>query len=123
MDKELFDLCRRVYEKIGWDRFVKAEQEQWIGEWWWTYNGKLQDEPIDVLKLLSDQRVCPLYTSDYLLEKLPKQIDGRQLQGYFEDDCTTYGYGKDVTVMHREGLTPLKALLKLTLALSEAGEL
>jgi len=99
MDKELFDLCRRVYEKIGWDRFVKAEQEQWIGEWWWTYNGKLQDEPIDVL------------------------IDGRQLQGYFEDDCTTYGYGKDVTVMHREGLTPLKALLKLTLALSEAGEL
>jgi len=65
----------------------------------------------------------PLYTSDYLLEKLPKQIDGKQLQGYFEDECTTYGYGEDVTVMSWEGSTPLKALLKLTLALSEAGEL
>ena len=120
---ELFNLCKQVYEKTEWDRFVKGEQKQWIAEWWWTYNGKLQDEPIDVLKLLSDQRVCPLYTSDYLLEKLLPitysiQVYRRQT-GLIDLMWMPQKPMYDDVVSD----TPLKALLKLCLALHESGQL
>jgi len=110
---ELFDLCKQVYEKTGW-KMPKSSRNRF-----YNIKGSLVKNEND----RDDAWTFPLYTSDYLLEKLPKQIDGKQLQGYFEDDCTTYGYGRDVTVMHWEGLSPIKALLLLTLALSEAGEL
>ena len=67
----------------------------------------------------------PLYTSDYLLEKLPKESEEL---GYL-DLCSDGGnwmarYTRlSATSVYNKAATPLKALLKLTLALHEAGVL
>ena len=103
-DNELFELCKQVYKLTGW-------------------------KPTDWRH--GDSNGQPLYTSDYLLEKLPGQFGNR---GSSSVQClrlakSTQGYlvgyiGIDL-VWWLECLadTPLKALLKLTIALSEAGEL
>ena len=99
---ELSELCKEVYEKTGWI----VGDESW--EWHTTIDAKL-----------NSMFIAPKYYTDYLLEKLPLvsveksnnewiAMSGR---GY---DGPTYGYIAD---------TPLLALLKLTIALSEAGEL
>ena len=112
LDQELFDLCKEVYEATGWD------------------DNKLLPKGIP-----AHLGYCPLYTSDYLLEKLPSW--------YFDTDIeetmvlalmphmleTDKWIARYETPEHRgsefEAIadTPLKALLKLTLALHEAGEL
>jgi hypothetical protein len=115
---ELFELCKEVYK-----RFPDWNTGQWID----YHEGKF------TIYTVSDNRygdyVCPLYTSDYLLEKLPATLN--------DDEGDTYGltvhivggdwlanYAFDnVGMWHRYGTTPLKALLELTIALSEAGEL
>lgn len=111
MDQELFELCKEVYERTDL-----------VGDAIWP-DGEYR---------------TPLYTSDYLLEKLPNQIEK---DGVFYElimrlplDDYRFHYWSDAK---RERLltdnlgsgfvavsnTPLKALLKLTLALHEAGEL
>ena len=101
---ELFELCREVYEKTGW-------------------------KPTDWQH--GDEDGQPLYTSDYLLEKLPSPLI------FNENDCAIEvrrtkkdKYMWSANIRHSFGQyfkqiadTPLKALLKLTIALSEAGEL
>ncbi len=110
---ELYELCSEVYEKTGWDN--TDSQYDGVG----VINSKL--------KYLS---AVPLYTSDYLLQKLPVQLDYEDFHGniYMEykvpDSVYKFGYidGSE----YRNSVwsdTPLKALLKLTIALSEAGEL
>ena len=96
-DKELFELCKQVYEATGW-------------------------EPTDWQH--GDENGQPLYTSDSLLEKLLEDVR------IDKDSSTTYtaskfffsknSYIDDIDI---EASTQLKALLKLTIALSEAGEL
>jgi hypothetical protein len=72
----------------------------------------------------------PLYTSDYLLEKLPKKYNNGILllaitnstqwgAEYYSFYPPERGAKTDVYISD----TPLKALLKLTIDLSEAGEL
>lgn len=116
MEKELFELCKQVYEATGWDEVEKF--------YWGT--GAHSGVNSGRHTILPN---VPLYTSDYLLEKLPKDLTNDSevypfvlyrgkwtkqwlagYEGYFggqNDPCDT----------------PLKALLKLTLALHEAGEL
>lgn len=113
---ELYELCKKVYELTGWrgeDGFITT-----IG--WY-------DETIEA------DDFYPLYTSDYLLEKLPEEVKKRVLvvtngdrphAGYAERD--NYGnytldeyYWKNAQYSNEVR----KALLKLTIALSEAGEL
>lgn len=82
-----------------------------------------------------ENNVFPLYTSDYLLEKLPSFIYSYQYEQkawlwvrkntdnfnawYFVNDPS---YGEDVTSEHgTTGDTPLKALLKLTIEISKKG--
>lgn len=120
MDEEIFKLCKEVYKRTEW-RDVEYLYFNSVGGWVLEHHGS-QDEANETLENEPGDWL-PLYTSGYLLEKLPKSINGRQLNGWYEDDCTTYGYGQDVTVWHYEADTPLKALLKLTIALHEAGEL
>ena len=111
---ELFELCKEVYELTGWS-----------------------DETLEKMALsMADSELhteCPLYTSDYLLEKLPEEVKKRVLvvtngdrphAGYAERD--NYGnytldeyYWKNAQYSNEVR----KALLKLTIALSEAGEL
>lgn len=130
---ELYELCKEVYEKTGWcevDKFwhslVSHDTKKW-GEY------KLQDyRPSDLFGM----RIVPLYTSDYLLEKLPKYVI--EYDSYYEQDIYHYlcvmkvpdGYVAlydGLSLAHKVKIqrtdTPLKALLKLTIALSEAGEL
>jgi len=124
MDKELFELCKEVYEITEWE----TERFYWSD----TRNPDKYIESLRKLQIIDykprwlngkdneDKHVVPLYTSDYLLEKLPNtsyQMDvtsaGVKLTSFYTDE-------KWETV-HSD--TPLKALLKLTLALHKAGEL
>ena len=104
-DKELFELCKEVYEKTGWD----------------YQNGAV-------------------YTSDYLLEKLvPFKTEAMGSRGDMmpvnafvfvrRESGNEYRAGYRYNLngsKYSNGIyadTPLKALLKLTIALHEAGEL
>lgn len=102
---ELFELCKEVYEKTGWVEIGYSKME--IKE-----NG------------------YPLYTSDYLLEKLPYKL-GESIPPNTQwlkvskgagSYISCYGTVQDALYLTRSN-TPLKALLKLTLKLHEAGEL
>lgn len=133
MDEELFELCREVYKRTTWNETDKAfcHLHNRIGE----YLGvDITDEPHDM--------IAPLYTSDYLLEKLPATIDSREHKGeaanlitrkeLMDPDDPAQGevYFAWYDVYHDEfgpadfGVhadTPLKALLKLVVAVSDAG--
>lgn len=128
-DNELFNLCKEVYEKTKWGMTDGDD-----GLSWWESNS-LVILPQFVTPLNS---ICPLYTSDYLLEKLPKDIKSKEYPGKKAD---LYVRKSGKTIYHawyfvtsdriRSKLsdfgeyadTPLKALLKLCLALKEAGEI
>ena len=115
MDEKLFELCKEVSEKTRWGDGLEKDYQ-------------LQKNDT-VLK-------APRYTSDYLLEKLPHTLTG--LWGNKDGDnwlsltnsdglwCASY---EEVVFLKGKPFvgcfddTPLKALLKLTLALDEAGEL
>jgi len=128
-NNELFELCKEVYEKKpGWitgDWFLQDPDGKIIGkahpairhmdrEW---KNGYRTD--------------VPLYTSDYLLEKLPESIKIENsfyawlsMDNLGEDGWQfSYRMGNDKPFHKTVADTPLKSLLKLTLALHEAGEL
>ena len=124
---ELFELCKKVYELTGWDDYGRSD--------WWTNN----EEVIPDRDRNPTNSICPLYTSDYLLEKLPRHLNFKKqiwhllvMNGDVEEtnwiaDYVTVGrecwlHDKELAKL-TEADTPLKALLKLTLALKEAGEL
>ena len=105
-EHELFDLCKKVYELTGWS-----------------------DETLEKMALsMADSELhteCPLYTSDYLLEKLPLE-NGNHISmdiwsGGYWGACWQRNRRKRYVSVVAD--TPLKSLLKLTIALSEAGEL
>ena len=105
-DRELFDLCQQVYEKTGWGDILHVI----------NLTGQ-------VISTISSTGNATLYTSDYLLEKLLPitysiQVYRRQT-GLIDLMWMPQKPMYDDVVSD----TPLKALLKLTLALSEAGEL
>lgn len=127
-DTELFELCKQVYEKTGWkggDSFITTIGGKWISDskkgWY--------DETIGA------DGFYPLYTSDYLLEKLPPVIQDpydkifKHIQMWVNGDKSThagyvepYAHGDKVTYA-QESDKMRKTLLKLTLALHESGEL
>ena len=129
MDEELHQLCKEVYKRTGWE----------TGEW--TNNSG--DYVSHASDLIEAGIHFPLYTSDYLLEKLPRylrlQRDDMDYPQKFAfklrastKDTNNWraGYYNTPKKQVFQNLsidchadTPLKALLKLTIALSEAGEL
>lgn len=139
MDNELFELCKEVYERTAWDSNLER---------YYVQSG-IQAEVMYQAEILPpDMAICPLYTSDYLLEKLPHRIDSddkRSTTGtrlVIEDQTrvkseslgggldvtysaryeTTYGVTRiDGNLMNCHADTPLKALLKLIIALDDAG--
>lgn len=129
IDKELFELCKQVYEVTWWDRYHNGHIEQYIEKAYFTIDGILQDSVVDRYKLLKEQFVCPLYTSDYLLEKLPESIllDKQYKRWLSMDNLGSDGWQFSYRAERTAPLyasvseTPLKALLKLTLALNKAG--
>jgi len=133
MDTELFDLCKQVYEKTGWrDTFAVYEQTDGIplGTPYVAYPEL--EKRYGLWSTQEMKKQTPLYTSDYLLEKLPGLIGAYQskwVQCLRLAKNEKHGYlagyiGTDLVWTHsNQSDTPLKALLRLTLALSEAGEL
>lgn len=125
IDKELYELCKEVYEKTGWKNTHHlilhlvtpgVKDSEHIGEW--HNNGDFDEE----------DGAYPLYTSDYILEKLPKGIKGNYLNIFSAGISSWYAlYGRTTTAkdtgLYGECDTPLKSLLSLTIALHEAGEL
>lgn len=113
IDPELFELCKEVYK-----RFPDWSTGNWI-----DYNeGKF------TVYGVSDNRyggyVCPLFNSDYLLEVLPAHtsvksflVNKKNGARFMAEHCIDGRFRNFVAD------TPLKALLKLTTALHEAGEL
>ena len=106
---ELFELCKKVYEATGWenDGYVKY----------------LNKAPNYECRYHN----APLYTSDYLLEKLPEWTTVTKVGNDTGKYNASYelGYTTSLGDTYLQGTsdTPLLALLKLTIALSEAGEL
>ena len=112
MDNELFELCKEVYERTGW-----SATKEWIRE-----DGLLVDYNVW-------DTSTPLYTSDYLLEKLPLKIkdtywfvlaplDAKDR----EWEANYYRYSDDDNALpFINADTPLKAILKLVIALDDAG--
>ena len=134
MDKELFELCKEVYKRFP----------EWIADDW--YYERTDPKSLVALKVLGVSVIgfglddydvlVPRYTSDYLLEKLPLYVNGEQEDelsllktdinwgaGYYRvmnsDDGIQYLADPDFSV---NADTPLKALLKLAIALNDAGE-
>lgn len=113
-NKELFELCKKVYELTGW--------------------GQYGDEGLPYFheqEGIARKDLPPIYTSDYLLEKLPKKVKGgywlmmAPLDSFEPSWEAGYYMPKDRLYSNYEQFedTILKALLKLTVALAEAGEL
>jgi hypothetical protein len=133
---ELYELCKEVYEKTKWG--TSFEDLEIIKQCVVVPNGKVEDYSSDLVfgEKWGDWLV-PLYTSDYLLEKLPAHFYGGTITMTAETDegPTRYSFFYEdnyetAKVVHCKNVrlqgwddTPLKALLKLTIALSEAGEL
>lgn len=126
---ELYELCKEVYEKTGW----KA------GDWYYERTDPKSTVPLKALgraevgfSVDKHDHLCPLYTSDYLLENLPVYSDDGEgmltvttRQGVERNGWMAYYEDVDGYSVSHEGIgkSPLLALLKLTIALSEAGEL
>jgi len=128
---ELYELCKKVYELTGWEDVRDFYHEND------TFDEETQTfKRNGIFSIVERKRAdynTPLYTSDYLLEKLPEEIKKRVLvvtngdrphAGYAERD--NYGnytldeyYWKNAQYSNEVR----KALLKLIIALSEAGEL
>lgn len=121
-DLELFELCKSVYEKLGW----KGEFVSWI------QNGKtvstIHKNHPEYYGIVETDYVCPLYTSDYLLEKLYFVLfKGKRKHislifeedGSYSIDADDIYNGPRLNVQNAD--TTLKALLKLTIKLADEG--
>lgn len=123
MDNELFELCKEAYRRTQW---AGIPAEQWFG-----FKAGTLETPV----ILGH---TPSYTSDYLLEKLPKELENHFLvleicnahnelewtADYYNHRYFTYLVSYEPSkadVTH--GNTPLKAILNLVIALDEAGQL
>ncbi len=137
---ELYELCKEVYKRTGWsDTLVKHSKdkhapnplvvetvyEKYVG----VYENAVGCDECEGEYSL--EGLTPLYTSDYLLEKLPHYsptaIHRLTLQPVANHGMWAASYDdtnrRESSVGVHSADTPLKALLKLTIALSEAGEL
>ena len=134
---ELYEICKEVYERTGWEDVTDFYHEND------TFDEETQTfKRNGIFSIVERKRAdynIPLYTSDYLLEKLPGLLDidnktfslAVQAQVAPPNFVALYTHTSVVagklaghsTRYINEADTPLKALLKLTIALSEAGEL
>lgn len=116
-DNELFELCKNVYEATGWDADEYTLRHYLGGE---IYDRKLFESDLDDDKKTRES-YAPLYTSDYLLEKLPV---GTAIKKNAQRDEGRNYIAFQIDTDYRENQyadTPLKALLKVTLELHKKG--
>ena len=130
--RELFELCKQVYKATGW-----TGTNQVIGIYYQISEVDVKYGIFDRSEKRKEPVDTPLYTSDYLLEKLPFRTkytrgDGRIAKGWCYLVLTYADNGQSVATYanrNKEWIepfysdTPLKALLKLCLALHKEGVL
>jgi len=114
IDTELFELCKKVYAIIGAKDFDGL---------WFRYSPVTEQfSPVNH----AVGSICPLYISDYLLEKLPKELTKDRII-YYLTLSAKYGdefkanyvspTGYLYLFLEPEADTPLESLLQLTIAL------
>ena len=108
-ENELYELCKEVYKLTKWDNYCE----------YWSFGGEYTVNKDLMTSIEVQTAIIPLYTSDYLLEKLPPTVIAR---GKAFSTATRIA-ATSKQLVGAEADTPLKSLLKLTLALHEAGEL
>ena len=132
---ELFELCKQVYEKTRWGA-VKKTGGSYYNEildtpqaFFVFPDGSNAEFPYRVEGRSNSYQTeypnatyVPLYTSDYLLEKL-LPITSIQLKRKASGDIRLFYFPEKPDYATYDYDTPLKCLLALTIALSEAGEL
>jgi hypothetical protein len=125
-EHELFDLCKKVYELTGWDNItldyylrLHKPTKQIVKVSRFSYDAdsyRYRNSP-ETARFREENEVVILYTSDYLLEKLPRYeiVDNGVMAtaSFYDSDKDAWYYGDDRTA--------LKALLKLVIALEKAG--
>ncbi len=131
-DPELFELCKEVYKRTEWKDTDCV---------WYSNAGEVHDKRSVWHKndVFDKPANVPLYSSDYLLEKLPANVASKIYEENFAQLWTRKDQDKDeperyfayYAVMSKENCmsdfgvhsdTPLKALLKIVIALHEAGD-
>ena len=138
MDTELFELCKEVYKRTEWDKTETDDGYDWNQRYVfedYPENGRRGTVSRDDAAAYHQHKhfvVAPLYTSDYLLEKLPAKVRSMNIEIIKRHDDTWYAgysYGHDVDddnaeiFIHAEASTLLYTSLKLTIALDDAKEL
>jgi len=126
MDNELFELCKEVYLRNHWWYPMTESHEYYTNfsprdKHDRTWRVKRYFGPKDK----TGEQMFPIYTTDYILSKLPYEIDRNLLTMSATEYSWDFRYGM-ASIARRTGLggrsdTPLKALLKLVLALDDAG--
>ena len=119
-DTELFELCRKVFAETSFDS--KTE--------YWLHDGSGTVRARDMNSEQYMTATVPLYTSDYLMEKLPNQLH-KDSRIHYLTLSAKYGDEFKANYITPTGVlyffmepgenTSLKALLRLTLALKENG--
>lgn len=71
-DLELFELCKEVYKMTGW----QIDNPSFFGL---QYSGSPYETDVHITTDPSADFKSPLYTSDYLLEKLPKRVNNEEV--------------------------------------------
>lgn len=111
MTDETFELCKVIYEATGWE----------YGEYGF-------DSKMELLHYCTSNEeapitVCPLYSSDILLDKLPPYDSEYRYLIMEKSSKNSYifGYAEEgfITGLSGNGSTPLIALLKLCLELKK----
>ncbi len=106
-DTERFELCKEVY---------KRTELETKGNYYVTVKGKSTIWHWEDAQWLDKTERFPLYTSDYLLEKLPNVVLSHS-KGF------SYRVSTRLIRDRFTADTPLNALLKLVIALDDAKEL
>ena len=116
MDTELFELCRDAYKSTGFDAGSVNELD-WYRR---TATGEydLEDAPARLME--GELSFVPLYTSDFLFDMLPPFVTVRKVNDGIGGIVYDAEAEEDIDGTYRSD-SPLKALLKLTIALSEEG--
>lgn len=118
IDNELFELCKEVYERTDWDDSDLSFYHNTVASTVPPNYEIVENREYHHVEAL-------LYTSDYLLEKLPAKVNGVKLWMSKDPDSDNYfawywdGYEHSEYGVHSDTL--LKALIKLVIALDDAG--
>ncbi len=134
---ELYELCKKVYELTEWDVSIDWSNNdsldfshfcyEWDDNGYKTGEKWVQTNYSIHMAGEEEKKICPAYTSDYLLEKLPRYIylqqsaDGKSWGASQLQPTELRTAENAYQSINTSAVTPLRALLLLTLKLHEEG--